>query len=187
MKDTFRSLCHSTNSALVIDPSGKQIEQLSGPVCPFSMYYLPARSGLYYFRLGLLRNDTSPEGADKSLPPESYEIRIDELREATDQDKILVAANQSLVQGYRQNFRSAAAPDNQSTKKYEEAISLFRDCRSRDCTRSVISCGCRTSLAPYHGQFVGTLQNFCQALVGKLDDGLLCLFMDELPCSHAHN
>jgi hypothetical protein len=30
--------------AALMDPDGKQIEELSGPVCPFSLYYMPILS-----------------------------------------------------------------------------------------------------------------------------------------------
>jgi CHAT domain-containing protein/predicted negative regulator of RcsB-dependent stress response len=116
----------SNVQATLIDPDGKQIEELSGPVCPFSLYYMPTLSGLYYLRLELLHDDSSPAGSDKSLSAEKYRIQIDELRRGTNQDKIRVAANQALIQAYRQSFRSSPAPENQSTEKYEEAISLFR-------------------------------------------------------------
>ena len=112
--------------AAIIGPEGKQIEELSGPVCPFSVYYIPTLSGLYSVRLELLHDDNSPPGTDNSLPPETYKIQIDELHEATGQDKIRVSANEALIQAYRQSFRSSPAPENQSTEKYEEAISLFR-------------------------------------------------------------
>lgn len=117
----------SNIQATLIGPDGKQIEELSGPVCPFSLYYMPTLSGFYYLRLELLHDDSSPPGSDKSLAPETYKIRIDERRESTDQDKIRISANEALIQAYRQSFRSSPAPENQSTEKYEEAISLFRD------------------------------------------------------------
>jgi CHAT domain-containing protein/predicted negative regulator of RcsB-dependent stress response len=116
----------SNVQATLIDPDGKQIEELSGPVCPFSLYYMSTLSGLYYLRLEFLHHDSSPPGSEKSLPAEKYKIQIDELREATNQDKIRVSANEALIQAYRQSFGSAPALENQSTEKYEEAISLFR-------------------------------------------------------------
>jgi CHAT domain-containing protein/predicted negative regulator of RcsB-dependent stress response len=116
----------SNLQAVIIDPEGEQIEELSGPVCPFSLYYIPTLSDLYSVRLELLHDDNSPPGTDNSLPPETYKIQIDELREATNEDKIRVSASQALIQAYRQSFRSSPAPENQSAEKYEEAISLFR-------------------------------------------------------------
>jgi CHAT domain-containing protein/predicted negative regulator of RcsB-dependent stress response len=112
--------------AALMDPDGKQIEELSGPVCPFSLYYMPILSGFYYLRLELPHDDGSPLGTEKSLAAEKYKIQIDELREATDQDKIRISANKALIEAYRQSFRSSPEPENQSTEKYEEAISLFR-------------------------------------------------------------
>jgi CHAT domain-containing protein/predicted negative regulator of RcsB-dependent stress response len=116
----------SNVQATLIDPDVKQIEELSGPVCPFSLYYMPTLSGLYYLRLEFPHHDSSPPGSEKSLPAEKYKIQIDELREATNQDKIRVSANEALIEAYRQSFRSSPEPEKQSTEKYEEAISLFR-------------------------------------------------------------
>jgi CHAT domain-containing protein/predicted negative regulator of RcsB-dependent stress response len=116
----------SNVQATLIDPDVKQIEELSGPVCPFSLYYMPTLSGLYYLRLEFPHHDSSPPGSEKSLPAEKYKVQIDELREATNQDKIRVSANEALIEAYRQSFRSSPEPEKQSTEKYEEAISLFR-------------------------------------------------------------
>lgn len=116
----------SNVQATLVDPDVKQIEELSGPVCPFSLYYMPTLSGLYYLRLELPHNDSSPPSSDKSLPAQKYKIQIDELREASNQDKIRVSANEALIEAYRQTFRDSPEPEAQSPEKYEEAISLFR-------------------------------------------------------------
>lgn len=110
---------------VVVAPDDKKIEELSGPACRFSMYYLPMVSGVYHIGLQLLHNDTSPPGADASLPPEAYTIQINELQEATNRDNIRVAANQALIHAYRQSFRSSPKGD-QWASGYQRAISLFR-------------------------------------------------------------
>lgn len=114
---------------VVLAPDGKKIEELSGPVCRFPLYYLPAVSGIYHIAVQLLNNDASPPAADTSLPQEMYTIRIDELHEATDRDKLRVIANQVLIQAYRQSFRTSPVGDWPT--KYQQAISLFRAAADR--------------------------------------------------------
>jgi CHAT domain-containing protein len=105
----------------VVGPNGDRIEELSGHVCPialFSLYFLPAFSGSYYFRLELSRSDAAPE---------EYKLQIDELHELTDQDKTRTAASQALVEAYRLSSEDSPASKQQSAQKFEEAIEVFRD------------------------------------------------------------
>src|SRR6266478_216069 len=98
-------------------PDESEIEGLSGPVCPFSLHFMPADSGLYRLRVQLPRSDTSPE---------NYEVKVDELHESTEQDRIRIAASHALVEAYRLSSQDPPASQQQAVKKYEEAISLFR-------------------------------------------------------------
>lgn len=103
-------------------PDASEIGELSGPVCPFSLHFMPADSGLYRLRVQLLRSDTSPE---------NYEVKVDELHESTEQDRIRVAASHALVEAYRLSSQDPPASQQQANKKYEEAISLFRTAGDR--------------------------------------------------------
>ena len=98
-------------------PDDSEIEELSGPACPFSLHFMPADSGIYRLRVQLLRSDTSPE---------NYEVKVDELHEATEQDRIRVAASHALVESYRLSGQDSPLSRQQSVQKSEEAISLFR-------------------------------------------------------------
>jgi CHAT domain-containing protein/tetratricopeptide (TPR) repeat protein len=114
----------SNIQVVVLAPDDKKIEELSGPICRFALYYLPTASGMYHIALQLLHGDNSPPGSDASLQKEAYTLQIEELREANDRDNIRVAANQALIEAYRQSFRPSPVGD--WAGKYQEAISLFR-------------------------------------------------------------
>jgi hypothetical protein len=113
----FRVAAENPGSNLQVtlfDPMNREIEELSGPVCPFSLSLMLADSGTYRLRVQLLRSDTSPE---------NYRVQMDELHEATERDRMRVAASHALVEAYRLND----SPDSRPlvVQKSEEAISLF--------------------------------------------------------------
>ena len=119
----FRVAAENPGSNLrvtLFGPDDSEIEELSGPVCPFSLYFMPADSGLYRLRVQLLPGDTSPE---------NYKVKVDELHDATERDRMRVAASRALVETYRLN----ESPDSQQRviQKSEEAISLFRAAEDR--------------------------------------------------------
>jgi CHAT domain-containing protein/Tfp pilus assembly protein PilF len=105
----------SNLQATLFGPDSRETEGLSGPVCPFSLYFIPAESGSYRLRVQLLKSDTSPE---------NYKVQVDELHEATELDRIRVAGGHALVEAYR--LSTSAGSQEQAAQKYEEAISLFR-------------------------------------------------------------
>jgi CHAT domain-containing protein len=106
----------------VFGPDDRKVDELSGPVCPFSLYFMPPVSGVYRFRLELLRSDD---------PPETYKIEVNELRESRTQDGTRVAASQALVKAYRLSSQGSPESQQQAARKSEEAISLFRDAGDR--------------------------------------------------------
>ena len=106
----------------VFAPDRSKVEELSGPVCPFSLYFMPAVSGTYRLRLGLSRGDASPE---------AYKLQIDELRAATNQDETRAAAGQALVDAYRLSTQDSPGSKQQAVQKFEEAISLFHSADDR--------------------------------------------------------
>ena len=99
----------------LVDPQNHEIQDLSGLVCPFSLYLMPAESGAFRLRVQLLGGDTSPE---------NYKVQVDELHEATERDRMRVAAGRALIETYRLKY----SPDSreQVVQKLEGAISLFR-------------------------------------------------------------
>jgi CHAT domain-containing protein len=114
----FRVAAENPGSNLQVtlfDPEGHKIEELSGPVCPFSLSLRPVDSGAYRLRVQLVLSDTSPE---------KYKVQVEEQHEATERDRMRVAASRALVETYRLN----ESPDSQQRviQKSEEAISLFR-------------------------------------------------------------
>src|SRR5207248_4898386 len=66
-----------------LSPDESNIDDLSGPVCPFSLYFLPTVSGLYRLRVELLQGTSSEE---------TYKVQVHELREAAEQDKTRIRA-----------------------------------------------------------------------------------------------
>jgi CHAT domain-containing protein/Tfp pilus assembly protein PilF len=103
-----------------VGPDKREIEDVTGPVCPFSLYLMPADSGIYRLRVRLLRGNTSPE---------NYKVQLDELREASERDRLRVAAGRALMATYR----LSNSPDSRElvVQKSEEAISLFRAAEDR--------------------------------------------------------
>ncbi len=60
----FRVAAENPGSRLrvtLFDPDNREIEELSGPMCPFSLYLMPVDSGAYRLRVQLLRSDPSQE------------------------------------------------------------------------------------------------------------------------------
>ena len=106
----------------VFGPDSSRVDELSGPVCPFSLYFLPLVSGEYRFRLELLRSDN---------PPETYKIEVSELRDSTTEDEIRVAASQALVEVYRMKDQDSPDFRLRAVRRAEEAISLFRTAGDR--------------------------------------------------------
>lgn len=104
----------------LFNPEGREIEELSGPVCPFSLSLVAADSGTYRIRVQLLRSGTSPG---------KYTVQVDELHEASEQDRMRATASSALVEAYRMK----GPPDvrEQAVQKAEEAISLFRGAGDR--------------------------------------------------------
>jgi CHAT domain-containing protein/predicted negative regulator of RcsB-dependent stress response len=106
----------------LFDPNGVKVEELSGPVCPFWLYFISVVSGTYHLHLNL-----SSQGAT----PEAYTVRIEELRKATDEDKTRISAGQALIAAFRQEDSHDPGSRQKATDKYEEAISLFRAINDR--------------------------------------------------------
>jgi len=113
---------NSNIQVAVLGSNERVVEELSGPVCPFSLYFISADSGTYRLRVKLLQSDTSPE---------TYKIQVDELHEASQQDKTRVAANHAWVEAYRLITQNSSESQQQAVQKYEEAISLYRSAGDR--------------------------------------------------------
>jgi CHAT domain-containing protein/Tfp pilus assembly protein PilF len=106
----------------VVGPHDDAVEALSGPVCPFSLYFLPVDSGLYRLRVQLPPSDTSPA---------KYTVTVSEQHEATEQDKARVAANHAWVEAYRLLVQNSPESQQQAVQKYEQALSLYRTADER--------------------------------------------------------
>jgi len=100
----------------VFAPDGSKVEELSGPVCPFPLYFVATRSGAYRLSLSLL-SDASPE---------TYKLQIRELHGATDLDKKRAAAGRVMVEAYRLSPEDSPVSTQESTQKFDEAIKRFR-------------------------------------------------------------
>jgi len=73
--------------------------------------------GVYYFEVS---------AADKKAPPGRYKARIGELREATDKDKIRVAAQKAFAEGDKIREPGTADSIRKAAGKYEEALSHWK-------------------------------------------------------------
>ncbi|MHA2643042.1 MAG: tetratricopeptide repeat protein, partial [bacterium JZ-2024 1] len=63
---------------------------------------------------------------EKEAPPGRYEIRIEELRQADEQDRTRVAAQRALAQAELLRAQGTAESLRQAIAKYEEAARLFQ-------------------------------------------------------------
>ncbi len=113
----------ATNIRLTVSgPDGNKVEELSGPVCPFPLYFMPTVSGAYRLHLELSGGDGSPE---------AYRLQIDELREASDKDETRTAASRAMVEAFRASAQDSPTSKQHSAQKFEEAVVLFRNAEDR--------------------------------------------------------
>jgi CHAT domain-containing protein len=69
--------------------------------------------------------------SNRTAPSGRYEIRLEELRPATEQDKIQVAAETTLLAGDQLRAQNRAEPLRNAMKKYEEAVAIYRSLNDR--------------------------------------------------------
>jgi CHAT domain-containing protein len=91
-----------------------------------------------------------------------YEIRLEELRPATEHDKIQVAAETALLAGDQLRAQNRAEALRNATKKYEEAVAIYRSLKDRKAEGIALA---RVANAHYLlGDFQKSLEWFQQAL-----------------------
>ena len=82
------------------------------------------------------------QSAGKDAKTGKYEIRLEELREATSKDRIHVAALKSFEEANQLRDQQTAESRRKALKKYEEALLLWRDAGDQDGeTRTLIEIG----------------------------------------------
>jgi tetratricopeptide (TPR) repeat protein len=110
----------------VTGPDGVTLQQRFLGMPRFPVYLIASIPGRY---LLTIKGFGSPD--QKS--PEPYELRLDELRDATDEDRLRFAASQllyeangQLLQAARRGGPISGETAQQAVANYEEAISLYR-------------------------------------------------------------
>jgi CHAT domain-containing protein/Flp pilus assembly protein TadD len=100
--------------------------------------------------------------SNRTAPNGRYEIRLEELRPATEQDKIQVAAETTLLAGDQLRAQNRAESLRNATKKYEEAVTIYRSLNDRKGEGIALS---RVANSHYMlGDFQKSLDLFQQAL-----------------------
>jgi CHAT domain-containing protein len=66
------------------------------------------------------------QASNRTAPAGRYEIRLQELRQATEQDRIQVAAENALLAGDQLRGQNRAEALREAVKKYEEAVAIYR-------------------------------------------------------------
>jgi CHAT domain-containing protein/Tfp pilus assembly protein PilF len=99
------------------DPEGKKIVEADGFSIGESeeVSLVAERAGTYRLLV---------QSPDKTAPKGRYEIKIDELRAATAQDKSLVAAGILIAEGIRLRNQPAADSWHKAIEKYQQSIPL---------------------------------------------------------------
>jgi CHAT domain-containing protein/Tfp pilus assembly protein PilF len=106
-------------------PDGGKLAEVDSPNGrngPEPVFYVAEASGVYRLEV------RSP---DKNAPEGRYEIKLEELRAATPQDKIRIAAERASADGLLLSAQGTAVAARKAIDKYEEARSLFRQAGHR--------------------------------------------------------
>jgi CHAT domain-containing protein/Tfp pilus assembly protein PilF len=101
-------------------PDDKQvveIDSLNGTQGPEPLSAIAESSGAYRLEVRSL---------EKDAPAGRYEVKIAELRKATEQDKIRIAAERAFAQAQLLYEQGTLESLRGAIKKYEEALSLYR-------------------------------------------------------------
>jgi CHAT domain-containing protein len=111
----------------LVGPAGKQLTEVdNGPDGTQGMESISGvadTAGEYRLEVMVL---------DKEAPSGRYQIRIEELREASQKDRTRVAAEWAYAQGGRLRVKATADSLRLSLEKYREALSLWRAADDRD-------------------------------------------------------
>jgi tetratricopeptide (TPR) repeat protein len=104
----------------VFAPDGKQIIEVDSPngsQGPEPVFLVAEAQGSYRLEVASL---------EKGAQPGQYEIRIEELRAATPQDRSLIAAQNAYAEGERLRLQRTAQSLRRAIEKYQEALSHWR-------------------------------------------------------------
>jgi CHAT domain-containing protein/tetratricopeptide (TPR) repeat protein len=72
------------------------------------------------------------QSLDKDAAPGRYQIRIEELRAATPQDKNMIAAQSTYAEGLQQQGEGTAASLRKALEKYQQSLLLWRERGNRE-------------------------------------------------------
>src|SRR5262249_37324870 len=104
----------------LFDPEGKQIVEMDGEGSTQGqeeVLFIAAASGSYRLEV------RSPE---KRVKAGKYEVKIEELREATRKDTDRIAAQTIFLDGFKLTSQGKAEPLREAAKKYERSLEEWR-------------------------------------------------------------
>ena len=110
----------NTSDVLVtlFEPDGDKVLEASNPDgLQFPLYWIAADSGVYRLDIRHLPNSDARN---------HYRLRVEELKEATDQDRTRFEASQALTEARRLSEQSSSDAAQQAVEKYQESISHFQ-------------------------------------------------------------
>lgn len=140
----------------LFDPDGKQIVEVDSPngeQGPEPVFAVAGSSGTYRLEVRSL---------EKDAPAGGYEVKIEELRTATQQDKSRVAAERAFMEAELLRVQKTAKAAQGAVKKHEEARLLFRAAGDRD--REALTLGIIGVIYNSLGETQKALPYFEQAL-----------------------
>jgi len=121
-------LFNSVIRMTLFDPAGNQVAETVGLVPAVPMYLIAKSAGTFRLEIAL------PPGADA----ETYSLVLNELHDATDQDRTRAAAGNTFMEAYRKdNNRREKLPDAVA-QRYAEALSLFREAVDEESQAAVL-------------------------------------------------
>jgi CHAT domain-containing protein len=120
-------------SVVIHDPGGDQVleQHAPGPAADFEpVVWIGQKSGAYNVELKLHREGRRPG---------HYEIKLEEVRLATDRDRNWIAAEHSLIAGEELQAEGSLGSAQEAIKRYQEAIPLWRAADDRRALASTLN------------------------------------------------
>jgi CHAT domain-containing protein/Tfp pilus assembly protein PilF len=116
----------------LLGPDGKplvEVDSPNGAQGPENVFTIAETSGTY--RLVV-------QSLEKNAAPGRYEVKVVELRTATEQDKNLLAATRTFTQAESLRAQGTAQSVRLSIKKYEESLPLWRAAGKRNAETATL-------------------------------------------------
>jgi CHAT domain-containing protein/Tfp pilus assembly protein PilF len=149
---------------VLFDPNGKQLFEVDSPngiEGPEPLQMIVETTGNYLLEVRSL---------EKGKAPGRYEIRIEELRQATTQDRDRIAAQMAFAEAMQLQMQGTAESLRKAVTNFDKALSLYRVLGDRG--KEVQTLNIIGSVYRFLGEYQKALDYFSQALplVRRLGD-----------------